>query len=126
MNRIQLRDDLVIAFNEDELRVLCTRVGLSYDDLAGKTQRDKAGVLIGKLDRLQRLPELVEEVVRERPHLEARYTPYLQQTKAANPSDSSDARLRWLDQFSGTRPPVDEGPTMRWDTDVPDQDAPGD
>lgn len=116
INRIQLRDDIVIAFNEEELRQFCRRFGMTYKDLSGNTQRDRVGVLIGKLDRQQRLPELVEELMQERPHLANRYAAMLQ--GMAEPANR-DERLNWLDRVAGgMEMPVDEQPTLSWKTQV--------
>ncbi len=114
MDRIQLRDDLLTVFNLEELRLLCRRLGLEYDQLRGKTQRDKAGLLIGTMERNGRLPELVQEVVRERPHLEEIYGAYIA-IEAAAPEDP----LSWLDRLAqGEGPAIEESPTMRWSTEI--------
>lgn len=113
MDRKQLRDDLLTVFNLEELQALCRRLGLHYDQLHGKTQRDKASLLIGKMERNGRLPELVQEVVRERPHLEEIYGAYIAIETAA-PEDP----LSWLDRLAqGEGPAIEEPPTMRWQTD---------
>jgi len=114
MDRIQLRDDLLTVFNLEELQLLCRRLGLDYDRLRGQTQRDKAGLLIGTMERNGRLPELVQEVVRERPHLEEAYGAYIA-IEAAAPEDP----LSWLDRLAqGEGPAIEEPPTMRWNTEI--------
>jgi hypothetical protein len=114
MDRKQLRDDLLTVFNLDELQLLCRRLGVAYDQLRGKTQRDKAGLLIGTMERNGRLPELVQEVVRERPHLEETYGAYIAIETAA-PEDP----LSWLDRLAqGEGPAIEEPPTMRWNTEI--------
>ncbi len=114
MDRKQLRDDLLTVFNLEELQLLCRRLGVAYDDLRGKTHRDKAGLLIGTMERSGRLPELVQEVVRERPHLEETYGAYIAIETAA-PEDP----LSWLDRLAqGEGPAIEEPPTMRWNTEV--------
>lgn len=118
MDRLQLRDNLMTVFNREEMAALCQRLGLDYAELSGKTHRDKVSMLIGTLDRNGRLPELVQELVRERPHLEPTYADYLAAETAPN-----DDRLSWLDRLAaGEGPAVEEPPTMRWDTDVPQLD----
>ncbi len=113
MDRKQLRDDLLTVFNLEELQALCRRLGLRYDQLRGKTQRDKVSLLIGKMERNSRLPELVQEVVRERPHLEEIYGAYIAIETAA-PEDP----LSWLDRLAqGEGPAIEEPPTMRWQTE---------
>ena len=119
MDRLKLRDDLLTVFNQDELQALCRRLGIDYDQLRGKTQRDKAGILIGTMERNGRLPELVQEVVRERPHLDEVYGAYIA-IEAAAPDDP----LSWLDRLAqGEGPAIEEPPTMRWDTEqIEDED----
>lgn len=113
MDRVQLREDILTVFNLEELQVLCRRLGLDYDLLRGKTRRDKAGLLIGTMERNGRLPELVQEMVRERPHLDEVYGAYIAIETAA-PEDP----LSWLDRLAqGEGPAIEEPPTMRWDTD---------
>ncbi|HEX6387490.1 MAG TPA: effector-associated domain EAD1-containing protein [Anaerolineae bacterium] len=117
MDPIQLRDDLVTAFNEAELAQLCSRFGLTYDTLPGNNQRDKVAVLIGTLERRGRLRQLVKEVAAERPHLAARYQRYLHPG-----SDRKEDHLSWLDQIAaGQGAPIEEPPTMTWDSEETDK-----
>ena len=104
MNRVQLRDDIVINFNEAELRQLCQRLDVEYETLRGNTHRDRISVLIGKLERDNRLPELVEAMVEKRPYLAQRYADDL-----SNPQDSpsEEDRLNWLDNIDR---PIEEPP----------------
>lgn len=112
MNRIQLRDDLLTVFNEEEMRIFCPRFGLTYDALRGKGQRDKVGVLIGYMERNGRLPELISEMLKERPHLAARY----QQNKPKI-SETADSTLSWLDEIAaGYGPAIEEPPTLKWNS----------
>lgn len=114
MDRKQLREDLLTVFNLEELQLLCRRLGVEYEQLRGKTQRDKAGLLIGTMERNGRLPELVQEVVGERPHLEETYGAYIAIETAA-PEDP----LSWLDRLAqGEGPAIEEPPTMRWNTEI--------
>ena len=114
MDRFRLRDDLVTVFNLAEMVTLCQRLGLNYEELGGRSQRDKAGSLIGMMERNGRLPELVHEVVRERPHLDAVYGAYIAIETAA-PEDP----LSWLDRLAqGEGPAIEEPPTMRWNTEI--------
>lgn len=112
MNRVQLRDDIVINFDEAELHQLCQRLGVDSDALSGKTHRDRISVLIGKLERDNRLVELVEMMVEKRPYLAQRYADDLTD-RSANPTEED--RLNWLDSVDR---PIEEPPTMRWDTTV--------
>lgn len=110
MNRMQLRDDIIINFNDDELQQLCNQLGVSYASLPGNTQRDKASVLIGKLERTNRLQALVDAVVAKRPYLKKRYAE-LRDDPPVTPTE--EERLDWLDNMGM---PNEEPPTMRWDT----------
>ncbi|VAW31296.1 hypothetical protein MNBD_CHLOROFLEXI01-3722 [hydrothermal vent metagenome] len=113
MDRIQLRDDLLTVFNLEEFQALCRRLGVEYEALRGKTQQDKAGILIGMMERNGRLPELVQELVGERPHLDETYAAYIAIETAA-----PDDPLSWLDRLArGEGPAIEEDPTMRWDTE---------
>ncbi|MCB8928766.1 MAG: hypothetical protein H6652_24440 [Ardenticatenaceae bacterium] len=113
MDRVQLREDILTVFNLEEFQALCHRLGIEYEQLRGKTQRDKAALLIGTMERNGRLPELVQEVVRERPHLEETYGAYIA-IEAAAPEDP----LSWLDRLAqGEGPAIEEPPTMRWQTE---------
>ena len=114
MDRVQLREDLLTVFNLEEFQLLCRRLGVAYDQLRGQTPRDKAGLLIGTMERNGRLPELVQEVVRERPHLETTYSAYVAIETAA-----PDDPLSWLDRLAkGEGPAIEEPPTMRWHTEI--------
>lgn len=110
MNRLQLRDDIVINFNDEELRQLCVQLELAYASLPGSTLRDKTSVLIGKLERTNRLQALVDAIVAKRPHLAQRYD---QQQIEPPAAPTEEERLNWLDNIER---PNEEPPTMRWDT----------
>ena len=117
MDRVQLRDDLVNVFSEDELQALCRRLDVSYEALGGKILADKATSLVGLMARNGRLTDLVVEVIRERPHLRHAYAEYLPEA----PLDES--KLNWLDRLAaGEGPAIEEPPTMRWDSDSFDKD----
>lgn len=119
MDRIQLRNDLLTVFNLEELQAFCRRLGVDYQLLRGQSQKDKAGILIGLMERNGRLPELVHEVVRERPHLEESYAAYIAIETAA-----PDDPLSWLDRLAqGEGPAIEEPPTMRWDTEQIEDEA---
>lgn len=125
INRTQLRDDLVIAFNEPDLEVLCERLDVAYSELNGKTQRDRVSVLIGRLERNHRLGELVAYLVAQRPQYVSRYGRFAAEPGQTNDDESSS----WLlDYAQGEGNVVEEGPTMVTDWDrsqptlAPDED----
>ncbi|MCL4261641.1 MAG: WD40 repeat domain-containing protein [Anaerolineae bacterium] len=57
------------AFSENELRDLCFELRIDYEDLPPGGKPDKARELVQRCERERRLPELLEAVLRERPHI---------------------------------------------------------
>ena len=55
------------TFDEEELRTLCFDLGVQYDNLGGRGKAANARELIARLDREQRLPQLIEATRRQRP-----------------------------------------------------------
>jgi len=110
LDRVRLRDDLLTVFTGEELAAVAKRLGFSYAELGGRMQADKAGSLIGQLDRHGRLPELILELVRERPHLLSPYQPFLPG------GGRSAAEPDWLAKWAaGEGEIIEEPPTLRWD-----------
>ena len=64
-----LRQALDARFNEDELRALCSELGMDYDDLPGRGQAAKARELVADLTRHARVAELVAAGERLRPDI---------------------------------------------------------
>ncbi len=62
---IAIRD----AFDESELRARCYELRIGYEDLPPGSKPDKALSLVQRCERERRLPELLEAVLRERPHI---------------------------------------------------------
>ena len=113
MNRVQLREDIITAFNESALHELCDALEIEYEALNGHTLRDRVGVLIGTLERKQRLAQLVEAVVTKRPSLAQRYAQWGSAASVA----PEGVDLSWLDQVAGGKgPPIEEPPTMTWES----------
>lgn len=73
----QLRQNLVEHFDLEELRTLCSDLGVDYDGLRGEGKIAKARELVEYLDRTGRIPELVGICVRLRPNVTWEYTPVL-------------------------------------------------
>jgi hypothetical protein len=67
MTLAQLRQALS-HFTEDELRDLCSDLGVSYQDLPGQEQVAKVEALIVQFQRRRRIPELVANAKRLHPH----------------------------------------------------------
>ncbi len=65
----RLRQILLDRFNEEELRTLCFDMALDYDMLPGRGKEGKARELLAYLERRNRLPELVELMLRARPDI---------------------------------------------------------
>ncbi|MCP5095313.1 MAG: hypothetical protein GY943_07165 [Chloroflexi bacterium] len=112
LNRVLLRDHLIFTFTEKEFRAFITKLDISYDDLRGNTQRDRATVLIGKMERLNQLQRVVAALVKERPSLASAYWDYLQAEKTPEPTDED--RLDWL---HNANMPNEEPPTMKWNSE---------
>ena len=62
MNRTQLYRIVDRRFDEEELRTLCFRLGLDYDDLPGRSQGSKARELVALFDRRGQLTVLADAV----------------------------------------------------------------
>ena len=113
IDRVLLRNHLLTVFNNKELQVLANRVGIGFDQLGGQSIADKAGSLIGFVDRNGRLSELILEMIKERPHLELFYASHLAQFRQ-KPHPEEDLLARWA---AGEGEIIEEPPTMRWDND---------
>nr|HMT21651.1 hypothetical protein [Promineifilum sp.] len=69
VNLGQLRRALDDGYNDSELRDLCFELGIDYEDLPGDGQGAKARELVLFAKRHSQLAQLVEHVMRNRPHL---------------------------------------------------------
>jgi hypothetical protein len=69
MNQAQLREQIADHFNESELQNLCYDLNAKFEDLPGKTHRDKARELIEYCHRYGRLDDLLQQCQTLRPHL---------------------------------------------------------
>ena len=68
-SRTELHKILITYFNESELRDLCFRLDIDYEELPGSTKSDKARELITYAERNGRYEELVRLVQPSRiPH----------------------------------------------------------
>ncbi|MCP4363121.1 MAG: SUMF1/EgtB/PvdO family nonheme iron enzyme [Chloroflexi bacterium] len=68
-NLAQLRQQMVLVFNENELRDLCFNLNVDYEVLGGEGKIGQARELVTYLDRRGRVNELVAICEKERPHL---------------------------------------------------------
>ena len=66
----QLRKLIIQHFSLDELRVLCSDLGLEYEDLPGDTRTTKMHGLIEYLQRRGELSRLLDEVIEQRSNVD--------------------------------------------------------
>lgn len=64
----ELRDCIVLHFDNVELRTMCFDLGVNHDDLEGEAISDKARELVLRLNRQGRCDELVKYCQRKRPN----------------------------------------------------------
>ena len=120
MKQAQLLDDISQHFDETGLRRLCQELNVTYAYLAGLTLRERAEALIHYLERRERLPQLVQVVVAQRPSLASHYDDAL----PAHPSDPDD-NLGWLDDVAfGGGTAIEELPTLKWSDAPPEVSRP--
>lgn len=67
---LQLFRKMEPLFNESELQTLSFELNVNYEDLNGRTYRDKLRELITYLQRRQRLPDLLNACQQQRPRVE--------------------------------------------------------
>jgi hypothetical protein len=77
MNRSTLYELLIRYFDEEELRTVCFKLEVEYDNLRGEGSQAKARELIKYLDRRDRISDLVEICERERSNVSWRDAPPL-------------------------------------------------
>ncbi len=68
--RFQLRQEMVEAFNEEELKTLCFDLGVDYENVAGDTKAEKTREIISLFERKDRLKNLVLQCRRMRPEVD--------------------------------------------------------
>ncbi len=69
IDRVSLLDTLDRRFSLDELKEICFRLDVSYDDLGGTAQREKARALIEYLQRREALATLLKLGLQMRPDI---------------------------------------------------------
>lgn len=101
MDHRQLLSDLLTAFDEWELKEICSNIQVIYEQLEGNDRGERAHHLIVLTAQQGRQTALAQAMVTLRPELEGRY--------------SGDDELSWLDKVAmGRSAPADELPTQRW------------
>jgi Effector-associated domain 7 len=75
LSRTELFSVLNTYFDDQELRTLCFKLNVQYDDLPGEGEVAKARELVVWAERNSRLAEVEAEVRRERPNLDMNYSP---------------------------------------------------
>ena len=85
-----LRKNLVRYFNKEELRTLCSDLGVDYDNLEEAGKEGHARELIAYLDRRKCIPALIGKCIELRPHVNWEKATHVsspeQPSKAAPPS----------------------------------------
>lgn len=66
-NLIKLFEKVDRHFNDSEIRDLCFRLGVEYEDVMGAGKRDKARELVTQMDRHGRIADLLTQVTALRP-----------------------------------------------------------
>jgi hypothetical protein len=66
----QMRNLMLRHFDENELEDLCFDLRVDYEQLAGDEKRKKTRSLINKMERENRLPELIDLCTQIRPHVD--------------------------------------------------------
>lgn len=66
---MQLRELIVNHFSKEELRTLCSDLGLHYDDLPDAGREAKVRELITYMERRGRVPDLLRQLSKSRPHV---------------------------------------------------------
>lgn len=69
MNFVKLSDQIAEYFNAEELKDLCFRLGISYDNLAGETNAGRARELTDYCRRRGRINDLMDTCRQLRPHV---------------------------------------------------------
>jgi hypothetical protein len=97
-----LRDQIIMAFNEDELKDLALFLGINYDALSGSGTGSKAREIVTLCARQKRLAELLAQCAELRPNTEWPDTKELASTIDAQQLDQAGKLNTVLEQrFSG-------------------------
>jgi hypothetical protein len=67
---VDLHDELEVHFDEGELKDLCFRLGVDYENLAGACKKDKVRELVKHCDRMGTMADLLEKCRVLRPKVE--------------------------------------------------------
>ena len=67
--RVKLRQSLVDSFGDQELRTLCFDLQVDYENLPAEGKAGKVRELVAQLERMGRVPELVEMCCKLRPNI---------------------------------------------------------
>jgi len=92
----RLREDLVQYFDKEELRTLCTDLGVDYDGLRGEGKEGKARELIAYLDRRGSISILIKICIKLRPQVDweqIAHVPLSEQSQRGTPSSTALAHF---------------------------------
>ena len=67
---VALADQITRYFNLSEVRDLCFRLGIEYEDLGGEGKSEKVRELVMRVERNGRLPHLIPLLQQLRPHVD--------------------------------------------------------
>lgn len=96
MNWADLRQQMITALNEEELRTLCFDLNVDFDNLPGRNKASKIRELIDLMRRNGRLPQLITQLQQIRPSLTWQLptnTPPVRSAAQRNPTPPNGRRL---------------------------------
>lgn len=96
----KLRQKLATDFNTDELKTLCSDLGIQYENLEGGTRDAKARELVNYCKNRAQLTALIGKIESERPHLTGHFGNVFQIPEALHPHnllENGQKVLRFVD-----------------------------
>ena len=110
--RSKLYQNLGEYFSEDELRTLCFEMEVDYESLPAVGKANKARELIIHLERLKRIPELIEQCRKQRPGIPWEDTP------GTSKATSTDASVVAPEQSLAEKPMPDPRALASWESEL--------
>ena len=115
-----LQDELAARFGADDLRTLCFKLGIDYDDLPGESKQGKARELVVYCVRVSRLHELVSLCSQQRPNgqwpafspSELTPSPPIERPKVDSSPSGTDTALR-IEKATPQPEPASSPPPVR-------------
>jgi hypothetical protein len=102
-SRARFRQYLLNHFSEEEVKTLCFDLEIDYDDLPGQGRTGKVRELLGHLERVGRIPDLIKLCQQLRPHIRWEVSRVSRQINAPSSGDCDDeySRLSHPQQENG-------------------------